>query len=81
MTEDRFKRVQRYRSRGPEGCDASLATGPWAQVRWMVDGFNAVRKRELIPGPVLNPDESMVAWKGKSGVGGPFSYVLNKEEA
>ena len=42
MTEDRFKRVQRYLGRGPEGCDADLATDPWAQARWVVGGFNAV---------------------------------------
>ena len=82
ITEDRYKRVQRYLSRGPEGCDDLLAEDPWAQVRWLVDGFNEVRRRELTPGPSLNPDESMFAWKGKSGVGGlpHMSFVKRKPE-
>jgi len=82
ITHDRFKRVGRYLARGPEGCDEMLSTDPWAQFRWLVDGFNETRRRELTPGKKLNPDESMFAWKGKSGVGGlpHLSFVKRKPE-
>ena len=83
-TEDRFKRVGRCLARGPEGYDEMLSTDPWAQFRWLVDGFNETRRRELTPGKrkKLNPDESMFTWKGKSGVGGlpHLSFVKRKPE-
>ena len=53
--------------------DGSVGAGPCG-------GFNDVRKRELTPGPMLNPDESMMAWKVKSGVGGAPSFVIYKTQ-
>jgi hypothetical protein len=58
-TKDRFLRVQRHLAKGPEGADAKLATDPWAQFRWLVGGFNATRKREIMPGSKINPDGTM----------------------
>ena len=80
ITEDRFRRVGRYLARGPEECDEGLATDPWCQFRWMLDGFNSFRKREFSASAKLNPDETMLAWKGKSGVGGlpHLSFVKRK---
>ena len=82
ITEDRFRRIGRYLSRGPEEVNDALQTDPWAELRWLVDGFNVVRAREVKAGAKLNPDESMFAWKGKSGVGGvpALSFVERKPE-
>ena len=46
----------------------------------MLDGFNQVRKKEVRCSGKLNPDESMFAWKGKSGVGGipHLSFIKRK---
>ena len=82
ISRDRFDRVRRYLSRGPEGAKENLTEDPWAQVRWLIDGFNDCRRREVRCGASINPDESMWAWTGKSGVGGlpHLSFVKRKPE-
>jgi hypothetical protein len=64
-THDRFLRVQRHLAKGPEGADDELAADPWAQFRWLVDGFNETRKREIVPGAKINPDETMACMEGQ----------------
>jgi hypothetical protein len=80
LSHDRYQRIARYLARGPQGVEDLLPNDPWAQFRWLVDGFNNVRQRELQCSGRLNPDESMFAWKGKSGVGGipHLSFIKRK---
>jgi hypothetical protein len=80
LSHDRYQRIARYLARGPQGVENLLPNDPWAQFRWLVDGFNNVRQRELQCSGRLNPDESMFAWKGKSGVGGipHLSFIKRK---
>ena len=82
LNADRFDRILRYFARGPEGCDENAAEDPWFQVRWMVNGYNACRKRVFIWGWCCIVDESMVSWTGKSGVGGlpHLSFIPRKPE-
>jgi hypothetical protein len=49
LSNDRFTRVMRYLARGPDETETLKQSDPWAEVRWMVDGFNATRKVCLIP--------------------------------
>ncbi len=48
--------------------------------RPVVDGFNEARFREILPGSLLTPDETMIEWRGKSGFGGlpHLSYIKRK---
>jgi hypothetical protein len=62
LSNDRYLRIQRYLGRGPKGTEALLPEDPWAPFRWLVDGFNKVRKREINCSGKLNPDESIFAW-------------------
>ena len=80
LSFDRYKRVARYFAKGPKECDELLKTDAWAEFRWLLDGFNEVRKSEIHCSGKLNPDEAMFSWKGKSGVGGipHLSFVKRK---
>jgi hypothetical protein len=64
LSSDRFQRVLRYLARGPAGTEE---TDPWAEVRWLVEGFNSVRKQQFKCGWIVTPDESMIQWTGASG--------------
>ena len=55
---------------GPEGTEELMSDDPWAEVRWMVDGFNEKRRKEFKVGWGVTVDETMIAWQGKSGPGG-----------
>jgi hypothetical protein len=55
LSNDRFTRVLRYLARGPDGTENLKLTDPWAEVRWMVDGFNASRKVRLSLSPSPKP--------------------------
>ena len=55
---------------GPEGTEDLMSDDPWAEVRWMVAGFNEERRKEFKLGWALTVDETMTAWQGKSGPGG-----------
>ncbi len=44
LSSDRFQRIMRYLARGPDGTETLKQSDPWAEVRWMIDGFNATRK-------------------------------------
>jgi hypothetical protein len=81
LSSDRFQRVLRYLARGPTGTETVKQTDPWAEVRWLVDGFNSVRKQQFKCGWIVTPDESMIQWTGASGPpnGMPhMSYVPRK---
>jgi hypothetical protein len=67
---------------GPEGTEEKLDDDPWAEVRWMVDGFNTRRGEEFRLGWGLVVDESMISWTGNSGPGGipHLSYIKRKPD-
>jgi hypothetical protein len=60
--------------------DDEVNADAWAQFRWLLYGFNQVRKKEMHCSGKLNPDESMFAWKSKSSVGGVphLSFIKRK---
>ena len=81
LSSDRFTRILRYLSRGPDGTETLKNADPWAEVRWLVDGFNDCRRSQFKCGWVVTPDESMIQWTGASGppTGMPhMSYVPRK---
>jgi hypothetical protein len=81
LSSDRFTRIMRYLSRGPDGTETMKESDPWAEVRWMVDGFNNSRRTQFKCGWVVTPDEFMIQWTGASGPtnGMPhMSYVPRK---
>jgi len=82
IKKGKFDRIMRCLRRGPEGCEDEAGEGPWCPVRWMVDGFNKTRKRECKWGWCSIIDETMFAWRGKSGTGGMphLSYIPRKPE-
>jgi len=67
---------------GPEGTEDKLDDDPWAEVRWIVDGFNSRRGEEFRLGWGLVVDESMISWTGNSGPGGipHLSYIKRKPD-
>ena len=72
--------MKKHLARGPEGTEESIREDLWAEVRWLINGFNCVRKRELKAGAKLNPDESMIARKGRSGMGDlPHFPFINRK--
>jgi hypothetical protein len=75
-----FGRVLSH-DRFPDGTEQTKETDPWAEIRWMVDGFNTTRKNQFRAGWIVTPDESMIQWTGASGppIGMPhMSYVPRK---
>ena len=80
LAKDRFDRVLRYWARGPMGVEDTLTHEPWAEVNWMINGFNEVRRREMRTGSRITPVESMVTWTGACGAGGipHLSYIKRK---
>jgi hypothetical protein len=82
IAKDKFHRILRNLRRGPEGREDGAADDPWCSVRWMVGGFNSVRKRECKQGWCSMIDETMFVWRGKSGTGGMphLSYIPRKPE-
>jgi hypothetical protein len=81
LSHDRFVRILRYLARGPDGTEHMKESDPWAEIRWMVDGFNTTRKNQFRAGWIVTPDESMIQWTGASGppIGMPhMSYVPRK---
>ncbi len=81
LSNDRFTRIMRYLARGPDGTETLKQGDPWAEIRWMVDGFNATRKAQFKCGRIVTPDEPMIQWTGASGPphGMPhISYVPRK---
>jgi hypothetical protein len=81
LSNDRFTRIMRYLARGPDGTETLKQGDPWAELRWMVDRFNATRKAQFKCGWIVTPDESMIQWTGASGPphGMPhLSYVPRK---
>ena len=67
LSYDRFQRILRYLARGPDGTEALKEADPWAEIRWMVDGFNNTRRIAFKCGWIVTPDESMIQWTGASG--------------
>ena len=81
LSYDRFQRTLRYLARGPDGTEALKESDPWAEIRWMVDGFNTTRRNAFRCGWIVTPDESMIQWTGASGppIGMPhMSFVPRK---
>ena len=81
LSYDRFQRILRYLARGPDGTEALKEADPWAEIRWMVDGFNNTRRIAFKCGWIVTPDESMIQWTGASGppIGMPhMSFVPRK---
>ena len=81
LSYDRFQRILRYLARGPAETEVLKETDPWAEIRWMVDGFNTTRKNAFKCGWIVTPDESMIQWTGASGppIGMPhMSFVPRK---
>ncbi len=66
LSNDRFIRMMRYLARGPDDTETLKQGDPWAQKRWMVDGFNATRKSQFKCGWIVTSDESMIQWTGAS---------------
>jgi hypothetical protein len=61
--------ILRYLARGPVGTETLKETDPWAEVRWLVNGW------------IVTPDKSMIQWTVASGppTGMPhMSYVPRK---
>ena len=67
MTYAQFKRIRDVLSFGP-GDEASLRADNWAFVRGLVDLYNKSREEQVTPGWLITGDETMVAWRGQSGV-------------
>ncbi len=80
LSYDRFQRILRYWARGFPYERERLRTNPWAQVDNWVKRLNEARLREIKIGSCVIPDEMMLEWKGKSGVGGlpHLSYIKRK---
>ncbi len=47
LSHDRFVRILRYLARGPDGTEHAKEVDPWAEIRWMVDGFNTTSKKSI----------------------------------
>jgi hypothetical protein len=78
---DRFTRIMRYLSRGPDGTETIKESDPWAEVRSMVDGFNNSRRTQFKCDWIVTSDERMIQRTGASGPpnGMPhMSYVPRK---
>ena len=82
MSHDRFDRWLRYLSEGPledrQSLGAEVTIDPWHPIRWLVDGFNASRKRNCDAGYKIVVDETM--WQWRSGSIPHLSYVPRKPE-
>jgi hypothetical protein len=70
LSKDRFGRILRYWARGPDGTTEKLRENPWEEVDVWIRGFNKNRKREIILGTDVTPDEMMFEWTGNEGPGG-----------
>ena len=55
LSHDRFVRILRYLARGPDGTEHTKESDPWAEIRWMVDGFNTTRKNQFRAGWIVTP--------------------------
>jgi len=84
MSLNRFKKIRSVLTFGPADA-ATLEKDPWAFVRPLVDMFNECRADKVHPSWLLTMDESMIAWRGREGVGDPMkcpaiSFVPRKPE-
>jgi hypothetical protein len=59
LSKERFQRILRYWARGPDGTTEKLRENPWEEVDVWIRGFNKNRKREIILGTDVTPDEMM----------------------
>ena len=64
MSRDRFDRWFRYLSEGPP--DLEHSDDPWWRFRWLVDGFNDNRRRNVECGFRILVDESIFEWRSGS---------------
>ena len=67
MTYARFKKIRGAIAFGP-GDEASLRADNWAFVRGLIDLYNKSREEQVTAGWLITGDETMVAWRGQSGV-------------
>ncbi len=61
--------MQRHRFEQIQSCLSFTDTAdsnedPWREIRPLIDGFNACRAENVVPGTILTVDECMSAWKG-----------------
>ena len=66
MSKNRFDKLRAIFSYGPSD-DAAFAENDWCFCEPMVDAFNEHMHKQVNPGWLLAPDESMSAWRGKVG--------------
>ena len=76
MSHDRFDRWLRHLAEGPQ--EDRGKDDPWHPIRWLVDGFNASRKRNCDAGHKIVVDETM--WQWRSGSIPHLSHVPRKPE-
>jgi hypothetical protein len=76
MSHDRFDRWLRRLSEGP--LEDRQSEDPWHPIRWLVDGFNASRKRNCDAGCEIAVDEA--TWQWRSGSIPHLSHVPRKPE-
>ena len=73
LSQDKFKKILRYWSKGPDGTTEKLRDYPWEEVDIWIRGFNKNRQAEIEVGTDITPDEMMFEWTGQEGPGGiPF---------
>jgi hypothetical protein len=70
LSKERFQRILRYWARGPDRTTEKLRENPWEEVDVWIRGFNKNRKREIVLGTDVTPDEMMFEWTENSGAGG-----------
>uniref|UniRef100_A0A7S3F473 PiggyBac transposable element-derived protein domain-containing protein n=1 Tax=Haptolina ericina TaxID=156174 RepID=A0A7S3F473_9EUKA len=67
MTQNRFMKLKSKLRFGPSD-SASFDANPWCFVETLIDAWKKHMNEVIIPGWLLAPDESMIAWLGKVGL-------------
>ncbi len=70
LSQDKFQKILRYWSYGPDGTKKKLRDNPWEEVYIWIRGFNKNRQAEIEAGTDITPDEMMFEWTGQAGAGG-----------
>jgi hypothetical protein len=80
LSQDKFKKILRYWSKGPDGTQEKLRDNPWEEVDIWIRGFNKNRQAEIEVGTDITPDEMMFEWTGQEGPGGiPFKSWIERK--
>lgn len=66
ISKNRFDKLRSVFRCGPSD-DLAFSQNEWCFVEPLLDAFNSHNIKQIIPGWLLGPDESIGAWRGKEG--------------